>query len=72
MALSATTNAQIQSAIDLMLKGQAYETPFAEDVIERVAQAAASSGFCTVGAFYERARNNPFSTLLQFILFAGS
>lgn len=72
MALSATVQSALQEAIDLMLKGQAYETPFSEDVIQRVARAANLSGFMTVGAFYEAARNEPFATLLKFVKYAGA
>jgi len=69
MALTASQQAQIQSAIDLMDKGSAYQTPFSEDVISRVAQAAASSGFLTTGAFYEQAKLEPIATLLKFLVF---
>lgn len=72
MTLTAAQQAGLNEAIQLMLRGTAYETPFSEDVIQRVARVANSTGFATTGAFYERARNNPFSTLLQFIVYVGT
>ncbi len=72
MTLTAAQLAGINSAIQLLTRGQAYETPFAEDVIERVAQTAEAVGFLTVGGFYEAAKLNPISTLLKFIVFVGS
>ena len=70
--LSVKNKAALQSAIDLLLKGTAYETPVSEDVIERVAPVAASLGLYTVGGFYEAVRNNPVSTLLKLALTAGA
>ena len=72
MTLTATQKAELQSAIDLMVKGQAYETPFSEDVIERAARASADIGFLNTGSFYEAVKLNPISTLLKFVLFVGS
>ena len=70
--LSATAQAQLQGAIDLLVKGQAYETPFAGDVIERAALAAEGSSFMTRGGFFEAAKLNPISILLKWVLFLGS
>jgi hypothetical protein len=74
MALfNATQQHQIASAYILLTRGTAYETPFAEDVIERVAPVAVSSGFmASTGAFYEAAKLNPISTLLKWINYLGS
>lgn len=70
--LSAVESAQLVSAFDLLRIGTAYETPFAEDVIERLAPAAESSGFLSKGGFYEAIRDRPVSTMLQWALFLGS
>jgi hypothetical protein len=73
ISLSATEKTQIQYAIDLMVKGQAYETPFDSQAIESVARAAAATGFVTSdGDFKQKVLLNPFSTLLSFILFVGA
>lgn len=61
----------ILSAVDLMIAGQAYETPFSEDVIERLAPVASSTGFLTRGGFYEAVKDRPVSTMLQWALFLG-
>lgn len=60
--------AQVQSAINLLLRGSAYETPFAEDVLLRLAPAAESSGFLSAGGFMDAAKLNPISTLLRWLL----
>jgi len=71
--LTTTAISQIQSAVTLMETGSAYETPFAEDVIERVAPAAVSSGFLnSTGQFYEDIKNRPVSTCLKWALYLGS
>jgi hypothetical protein len=74
MAISLTDaeKANIQHALDLMLKGQARETPFDSTIIENVGKAAASAGFCSTGAFSQRMLDNPFSTLLQLLLYVGA
>lgn len=63
---------QLASAANLMLIGTAYETPFAEDVIQRLAPVADSSGFMSRGAFYEAIRDRPVSTMLRWALQLGS
>lgn len=70
--LTATENAQLFEAFNLLTVGTAYETPFADDVIERLAPAAESSGFLTKGGLYEAIRDRPVSTMLQWALFLGS
>lgn len=59
-------------AIDFMMIGTAREEPFAEDVIQRIAPVAASTGFKTVGGFYEAIRDTPVSTMLKWALQLGS
>lgn len=71
-SLSAKAKAAVESAILLMIEGTAYETPLAEDVIERLAIAAEDSGFATKGGFYESVKDAPVSTLLKWALKAGS
>jgi hypothetical protein len=66
--LLAIDRARIQSALSLLLGSSAYETPFAEDVLLRLAPAAQSTGFLSQGAFLESAKKNPISTLLQWLL----
>lgn len=63
---------QVLSAYNLMHVAQAYETPFAEDVIERLAPVAEATGFLTKGGFYEAIRDRPISTMLQWALLLGS
>jgi hypothetical protein len=53
-----------------MYLSNAYETPFAEDVINRLSPAAV--GFMTSGAFSEAIRDRPVSTMLQWALNLGS
>lgn len=73
MTLNANQKQHLQDAVNLMTKGQSYESPFDATVIEQVAKVAASSGFTkTDGVFLQQARDNPFSTLLRFILFVGA
>lgn len=69
---SATQNSQLLDAINLMTKGTAIEVPFADDVIERLAPVAESSGYLTRGAFYQAIRDRPISAMLQWALFLGS
>jgi len=63
---------ELEDAAMLMLAGTAYETPFAEDVIQRLAPVAESSNFLTRGGFYEAAKLNPVSTMLKWALQVGS
>lgn len=58
-------------ALYLMYKGQAYETPFAEDVINRLSPIADATGFLTRGGFQEAIRDRPVSTMLRWALFLG-
>lgn len=72
--VDALTNAQLdqlEDAAGLMLKGSAYESPFSEDVVQRLALVAESSNFLTRGGFYEAIRNNPVSTMLKWALKLG-
>lgn len=70
--LSESETDQLAGAIALMRIGTAYETPFAEDVIERLAPVAASTGFMTTGGFYEAIKDRPVSTMLRWALKLGS
>jgi hypothetical protein len=63
---------QLQNAIKLLTGGQAYETPLAADVIERLSLAARDSGFMTQGGFTEAAKLNPISTLLKWVEFSSA
>lgn len=75
MAISLTDaeKANIQHAIDLMLKGSAEELPMDSTCSENVAKAAVSCGFkASTGAYLNAIRDNPVTTLLQFILFVGA
>ena len=73
--LSITDKAALQSAIDLMVKGTAYETPIADDVIVRLAPLAESPTFAawpyTRGWVYESFRDNPISGLILFTVTCG-
>src|SRR5664279_2906842 len=69
--LSTAAQAEIQSAIDLLVKGTAYQTPFSEDVAARAARAAENSGFLTQGGFLAAVKGRPISTLLQWLQFFG-
>lgn len=69
--LSSEELAKLLDGAYLMYKGSARNIPFAEDVIQRIAPVAASSGFMTVGGFYEEVKNRPISTMLRFALFLG-
>lgn len=70
--LTAAEEDQLFDAANLMLTGTAYETPFADDVIARLAPVAASTGFLTTGGFYEAIKDRPVSTMLQWALKLGS
>ena len=72
LVLTEAQGAALSSAADLMGVGTAYETPFAQDVIERLAPVAESTGFLTKGGFYEAIRDRPVSTMLQWALHLGS
>lgn len=67
--LSTEQSRQLGQAILLMIAGQAYETPLAEDVIARLAPVAEATGYLTRGGFYEAARDNPVSVFLKWVLF---
>lgn len=69
--LTGAQHTQLTGAMLLMVAGQAYETPFAEDVIARLAPVAASTGFLTAGGFVESIDARPVSTMLQWALFLG-
>ena len=69
--LTAAQDAQLWEAVNLMLAGTAYETPFAEDVITRLAPVAEATGFLTKGGFREAIRDRPVSTMLQWSLALG-
>lgn len=70
--LSSDQEDQLFDAIEFMRIGTAYETPFAEDVIQRLAPVAHSSGFMTTGGFYEAIKDKPISTMLRWALKLGS
>lgn len=70
--LSADQESRLVDAINLMRLGTAVETPFADDVIERLAPVAESSGFLSSGAFYQAVRDRPISAMLQWALYLGS
>jgi hypothetical protein len=73
IALTATEKDNIQHAIDLMLKGTAVELPVDSTCMENVGKAARSVGFSVTGKTFEQAvRDNPVTTLLEFILFVGA
>ena len=69
--LTEAQEAGFSSAAELMAVGTAYETPFSEDVIARLAPVAESSGFWPKGGFYEAIRDRPISTMLQWVLQLG-
>lgn len=69
--LSTTAQAQLQSAIDLLVQGTARELPLSEDVIQRIAPVFDELGMFTVGGAYEALRNNPFSTLINLVETSG-
>jgi len=69
------TDAQADLLMDpmlLMTYGTAREMPFSEDVIQRLAKAAVSTGFLTAGGFYEAIKNAPVSTMLKWALKLGA
>lgn len=69
--LSAASQAQLQSAIDLLVKGSAYETPLSEDVIQRIAPVAQALDVTTVGGAYEVFRDMPYTGLIAMVIFCG-
>lgn len=71
-SLSASQRNALTDAFMLMVLGSAYETPFAEDVIARLAPVAESSGFASMGKFREDILLNPVSTMLRWALAVGS
>jgi hypothetical protein len=58
-------------AAEYLRAGSAYERPFPEEIIQRIAPAAASTGFLTVGGFYEAIKDRPVSTMLRWALMLG-
>lgn len=74
ISLTVTEKDNIQHAIDLMVKGSARETPFDSTVIENVQKAAISIGYVPSGGrtFQQAVQDNPFSTLLDLLLFVGA
>jgi hypothetical protein len=72
ISLTVTEKANIQQAIDLMLKGTAVELPIDSTCMELVAKAAREAGFSTGSSTFEQAvRDNPVTTLLKLVLFVG-
>ena len=63
---------QLLDAVNLMAFGTAYERPFAEDVIQRVAPVAQATYTLTIGGFYEAINLAPVSTMLKWALALGS
>lgn len=55
-------------AAEYLRTGEAYERPFPEVIIQRIAPAAASTGFLSVGGFYEAIKDRPVSTMLRWAL----
>lgn len=82
VTFSSAQFSQLQNAINLMVRGTATELPFDANVIDAVTLIANQVGF-NPGAlgsngnpisnlgFKEAARNNPISTLLEFVAFVG-
>lgn len=69
--LSAASQARLQSAIDLLVKGSARETPMSEDVIQRIAPVVQDLGAATVGGAYEIFRDRPYTGLIALVLLCG-
>lgn len=67
--LSAVARANLSGAINLLVGSSAYETPFAEDVIDRLGKSVEGSGFMSRGAVAEACKLNPISTLLKWVSF---
>lgn len=73
VTLTTGQKAVFTKAINLMLQGQAYETPHDERVAEAIAPVARDIGFvASDGAYLEAIRNNPVSTLLELALYIGT
>jgi len=71
--LTAAQQAQLTAAIQLMEQGTAYETPFAQDVLERLDPVAVSSGFATTNGWFEdKIGVKPVSYMLKWALYLGS
>lgn len=60
----------IQEAADSMTLESARELPLHENVIQSLSHA--SDSFATPASFTEALKNSPVSTLLKFLLFAGT
>lgn len=69
--LTAKTRAQLQSAVDLLMGGSAYETPLSQDVIERIAPVFNSMGLLSTGGTFEFLRDRPYTGLMALVLFCG-
>jgi hypothetical protein len=74
MSLSVAAKANIQYAIDLMVKESAEELPPDSTVIEYVGKASRDAGFVPTGqrTFEQAVRDNPISTLLSLTFFVGA
>lgn len=71
--LSTAEQQKLADGIGLMLKTQARELPFAEDVIQRIEPVAVSSGFVTsTEKFRQDIRDVPVSTMLKWAIQLGS
>lgn len=55
----------LDQAIDLLTKTDAYELPFASNIIELLGREAELNGYMSSGAFMEACRDRPISTLLR-------
>ena len=72
VTLSAGAKANINQAVNLMVLGSAEELPPDSTIMELVGKAARDAEFPTPGKTFEQAvRDNPISTLLNFLLFLG-
>ena len=70
--LTAAQKTKTASARILMNRGTAYETPLADDVIERLAPVVAATYTLTLGGFYEAVKDRPISTFLRWALYLGA
>jgi hypothetical protein len=69
--LTAAQSSVLVEVITNLAISTAVETPFPEDVIQRLAPIAEATGFKTVGGFYEAVGDNPVSTMLKWALRLG-
>jgi hypothetical protein len=70
--LSALRQTQLNSAINLLVNGQAHETPLSGDVIERVAPVLSAVGNQSVGGAYEHFKDKWVVTLIHLVGYCGT